>query len=63
MVTSDVECCGMAGSFGYKTGYYELSVDVDEPLKHQFESKPDHLIVASGTSCLDQLEDLLSRPT
>lgn len=23
-VTSDVECCGMAGSFGYKSEYYEL---------------------------------------
>jgi L-lactate utilization protein LutB len=27
-----VECCGMAGSFGYKSEYYELSVDVGERL-------------------------------
>ncbi len=26
--TSDVECCGMAGSFGYKAEYYELSMKV-----------------------------------
>jgi len=26
--TSDQECCGMAGSFGYKSQYYELSVSV-----------------------------------
>ena len=63
IVNSNVECCGMAGSFGYKTEYYELSIDVGEPLKHQFEPESDRAIIASGTSCLDQLEYLLSRPT
>ena len=36
VVTSDVECCGMAGSFGYKSEYYDLSVDVGETLAAQF---------------------------
>jgi iron-sulfur cluster protein len=61
--TSDTECCGMAGSFGYKTEYYELSMDVGEPLAEQFsdEDGRDRTVVASGTSCLDQLDDLLAR--
>ena len=61
--TSTVECCGMAGSFGYKTEYYELSVDVGDRLGDQFaaDGMADRRVVASGTSCLDQLESLLDR--
>jgi len=39
VTTSDVECCGMAGSFGYKSEYYELSVDVGESLVDQFTTE------------------------
>ncbi len=63
VVESDVECCGMAGSFGYKSEYYELSMDVGERLADQFtapETK-DRVVVATGTSCGDQLDDLLRR--
>jgi len=65
VLTSDVECCGMAGSFGYKRDYYELSVDVGERLGEQFRTDEarDRTVVASGTSCLDQLGDLLDRPS
>jgi len=58
--TSDVECCGMAGSFGYKEQYYDLSVDVGDPLADDVADAPR--VVASGTSCADQLESLLDRP-
>ncbi|WP_049923001.1 LUD domain-containing protein [Halopiger djelfimassiliensis] len=58
--TSSVECCGMAGSFGYKRAYYELSVDVGDRLAREFEGA--QLVAASGTSCHDQLESLLGRP-
>ena len=63
VTTSDVECCGMAGSFGYKSEYYELSVDVGESLADQFTTADtaDRTVVASGTSCLEQLDALLSR--
>jgi Fe-S oxidoreductase len=63
VATSDVECCGMAGSFGYKSEYYDLSVDVGESLVDQFttDDTADRAVVASGTSCLEQLDALLSR--
>jgi Fe-S oxidoreductase len=63
VVTSDVECCGMAGSFGYKTEYYDLSIDVGQDLRDQFTDGDvrSRAVVASGTSCLEQLEDLLER--
>jgi len=58
---SETECCGMAGSFGYKTDYYELSMDVGEPLQEQF-GDTDRTVVASGTSCGEQLDALLGSP-
>jgi Fe-S oxidoreductase len=65
VLTSDVECCGMAGSFGYKSDYYDVSVAVGNDLRDQFTDADasDRTVVASGTSCLEQLDDLLERPT
>jgi iron-sulfur cluster protein len=62
--TSDAECCGMAGSFGYKSEYYELSMAVGEGLETQFThaETEDRRVVASGVSCIEQLESLLDRP-
>ncbi|MFB6091807.1 MAG: LUD domain-containing protein [Haloquadratum sp.] len=63
VVTSDAECCGMAGSFGYKAEYYDLSVDVGRTLREQFESldaAPDR-VVASGASCHEQFGALFER--
>jgi Fe-S oxidoreductase len=64
VVSSDVECCGMAGSFGYKSEYYELSMAVGSDLEAQFSTPEtrDRTVVASGTSCLEQLDSLLARP-
>ena len=59
VTTSDVECCGMAGSFGYKSQYYELSMDVGSNLKAQLQNADADHVVASGTSCSDQIGDLL----
>ena len=55
---SDTECCGMAGSFGYKEDYYELSMDVGEPIREQF-GDTDRTVVAAGTSCTEQIDALL----
>ncbi len=61
VVVSETECCGMAGSFGYKADYYELSMDVGEPLVEQF-GDTDRTVVAAGTSCSEQLDSLLGSP-
>ena len=56
--STDTECCGMAGSFGYKQSYYELSLDVGEPIVEQLaESK--RIPTASGFSCQEHLSSLL----
>ena len=59
VTTSDVECCGMAGSFGYKEQYYELAMDVGSNLEEQLRDADCDHVIASGTSCTDQIGDLL----
>ncbi len=58
VVPSSVECCGMAGSFGYKKDFYELSMAVGEDLFQQVrtaEKDGARILVATGTSCQEQL--------
>ena len=65
VATSQVECCGMAGSFGYKTEFYELSMAVGEDLFRQVrdaENDGPRVLLATGTSCREQLQEGLQRP-
>jgi Fe-S oxidoreductase len=64
VATSQVECCGMAGSFGYKSDYYDLSMAVGRDLFSQVvaaESEGMRVLVASGTSCQEQLQAGMKR--
>jgi iron-sulfur cluster protein len=62
--TTSVECCGMAGSFGYKSEYYELSMRVGQELEAEVQdlAASGTNVVASGVSCREQLEALLDQP-
>ncbi|HWC16642.1 MAG TPA: LUD domain-containing protein [Terriglobales bacterium] len=64
VATSRVECCGMAGSFGYKKEFYELSMAVGEDLFNQLratEIDGHRTLVATGISCQEQLHAGLQR--
>jgi Fe-S oxidoreductase len=65
VATSDVECCGMAGSFGYKKEFYDLSIAVGEDLFAQVRRAESggqpRVLVATGTSCQEQLRAGLGR--
>ncbi len=55
----DSGCCGMAGAFGMLKAKYDLSLQVAAPLVEQVRARgPNTVVVASGTSCRHQLEDL-----
>jgi Fe-S oxidoreductase len=57
--TLDVGCCGMAGSFGYELGHYELSRRIAEQgLLTACRQHPDATVLATGFSCRSQLADL-----
>jgi Fe-S oxidoreductase len=53
----DSGCCGMAGSFGFEAGKYDISQAVGERvlLPRVREAAPDTLIVADGFSCREQI--------
>jgi Fe-S oxidoreductase len=51
-------CCGMAGSFGYEAGHYDVSMQMAElSLLPAVRKYPGAIIVADGTSCRHQIED------
>ena len=59
----DSGCCGMAGDFGYGLDHYEVSRAIGEDrLFPAARALPaDALLVASGTSCRDQIEQFTGR--
>ena len=55
----DSGCCGMAGQFGALSKKYELSLQVAEPLVKMINERPAGAhVVASGTSCRQQITHL-----
>lgn len=58
----DAGCCGMAGSFGYERGHYEVSRALaDRVLLPAAEARPDVLLVATGFSCRSQVHAFSER--
>lgn len=52
----DAGCCGMAGSFGYESEHYDVSIQVAEQrLYPKVRNHPDAIIAAAGTSCREQV--------
>jgi FAD/FMN-containing dehydrogenase/Fe-S oxidoreductase len=60
IVDLDAGCCGMAGSFGYTRGHYDVSVAIAErrllPAVRKMEA--GDTLVATGTSCRHQVAEL-----
>ena len=52
-------CCGMAGSFGYETEHYDLSMQIGELVLFPAVRKTtdDVILSAAGTSCRHQIKD------
>jgi Fe-S oxidoreductase len=58
----DTGCCGMAGSFGFETEHYDLSVQIAQlDLVPALAQYPEAFVVAPGTSCRHQIRDLTDR--
>ena len=55
----DSGCCGMAGSFGYEHGHFEVSVALaNRVLIPAAQADPAAALVAPGFSCRSQLHGL-----
>jgi len=58
----DAGCCGMAGSFGFEKGHYDLSIAIAGlELLPRLNAEPQATVVAPGTSCRHQIKDLTGR--
>jgi FAD/FMN-containing dehydrogenase/Fe-S oxidoreductase len=58
----DTGCCGMAGSFGFEKEHYDLSVAIANlSLLPALAADPEATVVAPGTSCRHQIQDLSGR--
>ncbi len=59
----DSGCCGMAGSFGFESGHFEVSQAIGERalLPAVREASDDTLIIADGFSCREQIAGLTGR--
>ena len=59
VVDLDAGCCGMAGSFGYAKGHYDVSQAIGErKLFPSIRAKAANaVVVAAGTSCRHQIHD------
>lgn len=59
----DMGCCGMAGSFGYEKGHYNISKKIAEtdliPVLNMQD--PETLIIANGFSCRHQIRDFSNK--
>ena len=65
VATSSVECCGMAGSFGYKKDFYDVSMavaaDIFEQVTAAEKDGGQRALIVSGTSCTEQLRGGVNR--
>ncbi len=66
VVYSHVECCGMAGSFGFKKEFYDVSLEAGKQLFNQIDESEkvdnkNRRILASGVSCSEQIDDGMGR--
>jgi FAD/FMN-containing dehydrogenase/Fe-S oxidoreductase len=59
----DAGCCGLAGSWGFEDGHYDLSVKIGERklLPKVREVGESTLVIADGFSCKTQIEQLTGR--
>jgi Fe-S oxidoreductase len=58
VVELDAGCCGMAGSFGFETEHYDVSMAVGaDRLFPSVAAEPvDTVLVATGVSCRQQIQ-------
>ncbi len=58
----DAGCCGMAGSFGFESEHYDISVKIANlQLLPALASRPEAVVIAPGTSSRHQIHDLADR--
>ena len=64
VIELDAGCCGMAGSFGFESEHYELSLQIGEDrLFPAVRAAADAVVAATGVSCRQQIQHGTQRAT
>lgn len=61
-VGNDMDCCGMGGNLGFRTGFHEKSLALGRPLFQKIEAAAPEAIITDCLSCRLQFGHALSRP-
>lgn len=56
IVPSEVDCCGIAGTYGYKTEKYKISMDVGKKLFDFIEQSNSDLVICDSETCRWQIQ-------
>lgn len=62
VVVLDSQCCGIAGTYGFKKENYKTSQDVGEPLFRQIEASGVDIVATDCETCKWQIEMSTSKP-
>jgi len=49
------DCCGIAGTYGYKTEKYQIAMDVGQPLFDQIKASGSTVAVCDSETCRWQI--------
>jgi glycerol-3-phosphate dehydrogenase subunit C len=58
-----MQCCGMGGHLGFKTGFHPHSVDIGQPVFDRLANESFRTIITDCLSCRLQFEQVLVRET
>ena len=62
-IEMDAECCGTAGTYGYKQEKYEIAMKVGAPLFEQIQSSGSQLSACDSETCRWQIEHGTGAPS
>ena len=56
LVVLNSECCGIAGTYGFKNEYYKISQDVGKNLFNMINSVHPEIVITDCETCKMQIE-------
>ncbi|MFU8771513.1 MAG: heterodisulfide reductase-related iron-sulfur binding cluster, partial [Anaerolineales bacterium] len=62
IVESHAACCGIAGTYGYKTEKYQVALDVGKPLFDFVQSSNSGLVICDSETCRWQITNTTGLP-
>lgn len=62
IIESHADCCGIAGTYGYKTEKFQVSLDVGQPLFDFVRSTGSNLVICDSETCRWQITSTTGMP-